>query len=96
MEPSFVGYQKSLPLYHSLFATMSSNDSSPEAYIQREHHGILSDTSYLVAAEEMEHLHLEVKLRPESGRNFPNQEFWVLEVIVVLAASLIARNGIMY
>ena len=78
---------------------MSSKDSSPEAHIQRKHPGILSDTfqtSYLVTAEEMKHLHLEVKHGPESGRNFPNEEFGILEVIVVLTASLIARNHIMY
>jgi len=78
---------------------MSSNDSSPGAHIQRKHPGIPSDTfktSYLVTAEEMKHPHLEVKHGPESGRNFPNQEFWILEVIVVLTASLIARNDIMY
>ena len=71
--------------------------SSPEAHIQRKHPGILSDifqTPYLVTAEEMKHL--EVKHGPEPGRNFPNQEFWILEVIVVLIASLIARNNIMY
>ena len=53
----------------------------------RKHPGILSDTFqtfYLVTAEEMQHLHLEVKHGPESGRNFPNQEIWFLEVIVVL------------
>ena len=88
-----------MPLYHSLFATMSSNDSSPKAYIRRKHPGILSDTfqtSYLVTAEEMKHLHLEVKHGLESGRNFPNEDFWILEVIVVLMASLIAKNDIMY
>jgi hypothetical protein len=71
---------------------MSSNDSPPEAIT-------LSDTiqtSYLVTREEMKHLHLEVKHAPKSNRNFPNQEFWILEVIVVLTASLIARNDIMY
>ena len=75
---------------------MSSNDSSPEAYIQRKHPGILSDTfqtPYLVTAED---LHLEGKHGLEPGRNFPNEEFWILEVIVVLTASLIARNDIMY
>jgi hypothetical protein len=57
---------------------MSSNDSSSEPHIQRKHPGILSDTFqtlYLVTAEEMKHLHLEVKHGPEPGRNFPNQDF---------------------
>ena len=69
---------------------MSSNDSSSEVHIQRKHLSILSDTSqtsYLVTAEKMQYLHFEVKCRPESGWNFPNQEFWFLEVIVVLTSS---------
>ena len=78
---------------------MSSNDSSPEAHIQRKHPGvILSDTfqtPYIVTAEEMKHLHLKVKHAPKSSRNFSNQDFWILEVIVVLMASPMARNDIM-
>ena len=53
-------------------------------------------TSYLVTGEEMKHLCLEVEHAPESDGNFPNQEFWILEVTIVLTASPIAKNDTMY
>ena len=41
-----------------------------ETHIEKKHAGVISDTfqtSYLVTAEEMKHLHIEVTIAPKSG-----------------------------